>query len=47
MAQKNTPNHVLHLILSLVTFGLWLPIWLLISAGGLGGWRCTQCGHKV
>ena len=24
-------NHILHLLLSIVTFGLWLPIWLLVS----------------
>jgi hypothetical protein len=23
-------NHVLHLILSLVTFGLWFPVWVFI-----------------
>lgn len=25
------PNHVLHLILTLLTFGLWLPVWLLVT----------------
>lgn len=25
------PNHILHLLLSVATFGLWLPVWLLIS----------------
>ena len=24
-------NHVLHLIVSLVTFGLWLPIWVILA----------------
>jgi hypothetical protein len=24
-------NHVLHLLLTLVTFGLWAPIWLLVA----------------
>jgi len=28
---KAKPNHVLHLILSIVTFGLWLPIWLIVA----------------
>lgn len=36
-------NHVLHLLLTLVTFGLWLIVWF-GSAVKFGGWRCTQCG---
>jgi len=36
-------NHILHLLLSLVTVGLWLPIWLLCAIR-VGGWRCTVCG---
>jgi hypothetical protein len=26
------PNHILHLLLSVVTLGLWLPVWLLLAA---------------
>jgi hypothetical protein len=25
------PNHLLHLILSIVTLGLWIPVWILLS----------------
>lgn len=25
-------NHLLHLILSIITLGIWLPIWLLVAA---------------
>jgi hypothetical protein len=25
------PNHVLHLILSIVTLGLWIPVWILVT----------------
>lgn len=28
LVKGHRPNHVLHLILSLVTFGLWLLVWL-------------------
>lgn len=51
--QKNTmvtgtkPNHVLHLVLSILTAGIWLIVWLLVSIGKMGGYRCTQCGNKV
>jgi len=27
------PNHVLHLLLSLISLGFWIPIWLLITLG--------------
>ena len=27
------PNHILHLLLSIVTFGIWLLVWLIISMG--------------
>lgn len=47
MAQKNTPNHILHFLLSVFTVGLWVIPWVLISVGSIGGYRCTQCGHRV
>jgi hypothetical protein len=25
------PNHILHLLLSLVTFGLWIPVWIALT----------------
>lgn len=35
--QKQT-SHVLHLLLSLITAGLWLPIWLLVA--------CSNCSAR-
>jgi hypothetical protein len=29
------PNHVLHAVMSLLTFGLWLPIWALAGIESL------------
>lgn len=29
--QKKGVNHVLHLILTIVTFGLWLPVWIILA----------------
>jgi hypothetical protein len=44
---KERVNHVLHLILSVLTVGLWLIVW---GALGLGNsaerTRCTVCGSK-
>src|SRR5262245_3743558 len=39
-------NHPLHLLLTLVTLGLWLIPWILHSVK-IGGWRCSQCGSKA
>ncbi len=39
------PNHALHLLLSILTVGWWLIIWLL-SCVQFGGWRCVNCGSK-
>jgi len=39
-------NHVLHLLLAVITFGIWIPIWVLCSIR-LGGWRCSSCGQRV
>lgn len=47
MAQSNKPNHILHLILTIITGLLWGIVWILISVGAIGGYRCTTCGHKV
>jgi len=47
MAVKPTPNHVLHLLLSLISFGLWIPVWILITIVGVGAFRCTKCGNPI
>lgn len=46
MCERPDTNHVLHLLLSVFTAGLWLPIWVLCSIK-IGGWRCLQCGRWV
>ena len=38
-------NHILHLLLTIVTAGLWLFIWVLIAIAR-DPWRCDQCGSK-
>lgn len=47
-ARRRTPSHLLHLILSLVSFGLWLPVWLIVAIGaGSGHWLCSVCGSAT
>jgi len=36
-------NHILHLILTVLTAGLWLIVWIGVSIK-FGGWRCSTCG---
>jgi len=38
------PSHVLHLLLTLCTFGIWLIVWALCGVEGLGGGKCEE--HK-
>jgi hypothetical protein len=40
-------SHILHLLLSVFTAGLWLPIWLCCAlSAGRGDPTCTVCGTK-
>lgn len=36
-------NHVLHLLLTLLTAGFWSPIWILCAIAP-GPYRCPTCG---
>jgi hypothetical protein len=29
--QRQGTNHILHLLLSVVTFGLWIPVWVIVA----------------
>lgn len=42
LAVSNSVNHVLHLLLSILTGGLWLLVWLLMAAS-VKDWRCSRC----
>jgi hypothetical protein len=47
LAERQTPNHLVHLLLSLVTAGLWLPIWIVITLVSSSAYRCPKCGSKT
>jgi len=38
-------NHMLHLLLTILTAGFWLLIWI-GCAVKFGGWKCSECGTK-
>jgi nitrate reductase NapE component len=41
-------NHVLHLLISVLLCGFWIPIWLLaMAANASEPYRCNQCGGKA
>jgi hypothetical protein len=44
--QRQTPNHVLHLLITVLLCGLWLPVWFLVSLVQKPR-RCTRCGARV
>jgi hypothetical protein len=43
--ERKGTNHVLHLLLSIVTLGLWLIVWIGVAVK-FGGWSCSQCGSE-
>jgi hypothetical protein len=47
MVTKPGVNHLLHLILTILTAGLWLLIWIPLMLFGGGSWRCAKCGLKT
>lgn len=41
-AERKGTKHILHLILTIFTAGLWLIIWI-GSSIKFGGWSCPSC----
>lgn len=43
------PNHILHIILSIVTAGVWLVIYAAAAMESLGvaSPKCVKCGKKM
>lgn len=48
LARRHGPNHVLHLLLSVVTAGLWLIPWFLLATTTRAStYVCPSCGNSV
>jgi len=46
LAEKPSTNHLLHLILTIFTAGLWLIPWVLVSMNAASNpYRCPHCGE--
>ena len=41
--ERKGVNHILHLILTIITIGFWSIIWIGVGVK-FGGWRCSECG---
>ncbi len=46
LAVAARPSHILHLLLTIVTGGLWLIVWLFLSSSGKQ-FRCPYCGDRT
>jgi hypothetical protein len=42
---RNRPSHVLHLLLTVFTFGLWIIPWSWVTLTA-GRPQCTVCGRR-
>ena len=47
LTRRRTANHILHLLLTLVSGFMWLIIWAICAAKQKGMARCTQCGRLI
>jgi hypothetical protein len=46
--EKQKPNHILHLILTVLTVGVWFVIWIpLIVISMFKPFRCGECGKAA
>lgn len=50
-SEPNKQSCAMHVVLTLVSCGLWLPIWICLMAidqwaGILAPWHCQVCGKK-
>jgi len=46
LAHRKGTNHILHLLLTVFTGGLWLIMWWICSKEK-DNWRCTVCGQEM
>ncbi len=43
LAQRERPNHVLHLLITCFLCGLWIPLWVYAAVRDRP-WLCQLCG---
>lgn len=40
-------SHVLHFLISIVTMGMWIPMWLIIAIRNEFSYECTECKEEI
>lgn len=45
--ERPSTSHLLHLVLSIVTAGFWIPVWFIVAMNNRGRGQCTVCGREV
>ena len=46
--RNRNPNHILHLILSIITVGVWIPFWILVTvSNSFGRISCESRINKL
>lgn len=44
VSTSNRTSHLFHLVMSIITFGLWIPVWLLVAiVNSSGRDLCSKC----
>jgi len=46
LAKRKKTNHIFHIIISLITLGLWIPFWIMAILQ-FNSWHCDVCGTRV
>lgn len=46
IAARNGPNHIVHLLMTVLTGGIWIVVWFLASIRG-GDWKCMTCSSRL
>src|SRR3990172_5988918 len=46
-AARTPPNHLLHLLLSIPTMGLWLIVWFFVTISYRPDYRCLRCSGFI
>lgn len=46
VVKREATNHILHLLMCLLTGGFWLIV-MLFTVVKFGGWHCSQCGSRA
>ncbi len=44
-SERHSVNHILHFLISLCTFGIWIPVWIVLAA--LRRFHCSECGSPT